>query len=151
MQLSGTAQSANPLQRAADRVGAQAAIFVYAVALLGAAALCLFVAFDETYDETQVFAVTVAALGVLGLATIPGRRAAAARVFTAAMLCYAGALLFYVSIGPAILIVGGAAVIAAFVINRHHRASLAPQVGAVFAAMGGITGLVLLIVLVVGG
>lgn len=151
MQSATSPRQQNPLERAADRVPLRVATFTRLGATVVGAAMAVFVAGAESYNETQVFAVAIAVTALSGLAPARPRIAAPLGVFTAAMLLYAGALLFNVSIGPAILVVGGIATVAALVISHQKRISPVIPVLALFAAMGAVTGLVLVIVFAIGG
>lgn len=141
----------NPLERAALAFPLGAITLVALVAKLVAVAFALFVAFDESYDETQVFAVAIAVVGVVSLAPVRTRAGGALAVFGAAMLLYAGALLFNVSVGPLLMLVGAVATLAALAGNhQRHGTGLLP-VATLLVAMGAITALVLAIVFAVGG
>ena len=141
----------NPLERLAGSIPAGAATLVAALAVLAAVALALFVALNETYDETQVFAAGVAIIGLSTVAPVRGKVGGTWMVFGDAMLLYAGAFLFHVSVGPALLVAGGIATAAALVANHHHERGAWLAVAGLFAAMGAITALVIVVVFVVGG
>lgn len=141
----------NPLERAAVAFSLGTVMAVAVVARLAAVALALFVAFDESYDETQVFAVAIAVVGLATAAPLRSRTGGALAVFGAAMLLYAGALLFNVSVGPLLLLAGGVATLAALAENHQRHATGLLPVAALLVAMGAITALVLVIVFAVGG
>ena len=151
MESATSIRSLNPLEKMANRIPYPVAAFTRLGATVLGAAMAVFIGFAESYDETQVFAAAIAGIALVGLAPAPRRIAAPLRVLAAAMLFYAGALLFNVSVGPWILAVGAVATGAALVVSHQQRTSPAVQVLALFAAMGAVTGLVLLIVFAVGG
>ncbi len=151
MTHAGIRSKQNPLERAALAFPLGTVTLVALVAKLAAVTLALFVAFAESYDETQVFAVAIAVVGVASLAPLRTKAGGAFIVFGAAMLLYAGALLFNVSVGPLLLFAGGVAALAALAENhQRHGTGLLP-VAALLVAMGAITALVLAIVFAVGG
>lgn len=151
MTTAGMERLPNPLQRAANAIPSGLASGVAVATKLAAVALALFIAFAQSYDETQVFAVSIAAIGLITLVPAGGRMAGAWSVFGAAMLLYAGALLVNVSVGSLLLVVGAIATTAALVVNQQRTGSALFAVAALFAAMGAITALVFVIVFAVGG
>lgn len=120
-------------------------------ATLAGVAAALFIAGNESYDETQVFASCVAVVALLTMAPVGGRLGGAWTVFGGALLFYAGALLFSVSLGPAMLVLGALAAVSALVTNHHRNGSPGLAVAALFAPLAAAVALVLAIVFAVGG
>lgn len=141
----------NPLEQAASAAPARLASVARMAATLAGIAAALFIAVDEAYDETQVFAACVAAVALLTMAPVGGRFGGAWTVSGGALLFYAGALLFSVSIGPAMLVLGAVATLSALVTNHHRHGSAGLAVAALFAPMAVVVALVLAIVFAVGG
>ncbi|MEO6397209.1 MAG: hypothetical protein ABIP13_01960 [Tepidiformaceae bacterium] len=151
MNASPIPRAANPLERLANAAPSGLVPVVAVAAKLAAAAIAASIAVNQSYDETQVFAACVAVVGLL--TALPGRGTMlrAWNVFGAAMLTFAGALLFNVSIGPLLLLAGAVALSCELMANHQRGGSIWRAVIAIAVAMPAITALVLAIVFVVGG
>ena len=151
MTASPMPRAATPLERLANAAPSGVVPIIAVAASLAATAIAAFIAVNQSYDETQVFAACVAIVGLL--TALPGRGAMlrAWNVFGAAMLTFAGALLFNVSIGPLLLLAGAVALSCELIANQKRGGSIGQAVIAIAVAMPAITALVVASVFVVGG
>ena len=141
----------NPVQAVSDIIPPRVASFAASAARLAGSAIAVYIAVDETYDPTQVFA-TVLAIGVVATvaAALTGARHWAAGI-GAGLLFFGGSMLWDVGGGIAILGLGALAGVAALVASYRDVRDVAPAVFGFFVGGGAAAAAVVAIILIVEG
>jgi hypothetical protein len=143
--------AANPLSAIAEAVPARAAILTSIAARLAGAALAAYIAYDETYDPTQVFASALAIAMLLSAAA----ELTATRIWSATggagVLFFSGTMLTSVDGGVAILALGALAGAAALTAAYHERYAMLWPLAAFFIGGAATAAGVVLIILTVEG
>ena len=107
--------TANPLARAAGAFPARAELALSVVSRLAGAALALGIAFDQSYDRTEVFAPLVALIAVASCIPLPARAAVWVAGAGSGVVFYAGMVFTHLGAGVGMAVAGtiaGAAAIA---------------------------------------
>lgn len=143
----GAMTGRNPLARLTEVLSGEALRAISVGARGAGAAILLAIAFDQSYDRTQVFAIVVAAvvLATLLMRGLPGDW------FGAGTLFFAGASLSGMGLGVAALLSGVVGVCAAASGDSRAGRALEGGVLAFFVAAGAVVALVVGIALMVEG
>lgn len=119
--------ASNPFSRAALQVPAAAARLVSRAGRALGAGLAIAIAFDQTYDPTQVFVGVVAALVLATFVPLRGGTGDLAAAFGAGIVFFAGTLLTHLGVGVVMLVVGAFAGLAALAVaHREGRDATLP-------------------------
>lgn len=128
--------AANPLANLASGIPLQTLRAASIAGRLFGAGLAIAVAFDQSYDPTQVFTVVLAGLVLATLIPLSGARGDLAAAVGAGMVFFAGTVLTHLSPGLAMLAMGAFSGLAAFAgAQRSGRDVALPAVAFVFAAI----------------
>lgn len=100
------------------------------------AALALYIAQDQSYDRTQVFAAGLVVVAVLSVVPMPRGIGGFASALAAGALFFGGAMLWDQAAGIAMLIAGAAAACGALIANHRAGASPAAGVAGFFIGLG---------------
>lgn len=117
----------NPLSRIALEAPAAVGPVISIVARVIGAALVLYIATDQSYDRTQVFAVGLAVVALLSIVPMPDGIGGFVSALAAGALFFGGALLWDQAAGVAMLVAGAVAWIGTLIAN--HRVGLEPGRG----------------------
>jgi hypothetical protein len=143
--------ASNPLSRLALESPAMLGSVLSIGARLAGAVLAAYMASDQAYDRTQVFAAGIAASVLLTL--VPA--AAVARVtlssLASGVLFFAGAALLDQTAGIAMLLTGVFAIMGVLVVNHRADGAPAAPVGAFFLALALIVAWMAVIALTIEG
>jgi hypothetical protein len=121
--------AANPLARFALGIPAQTARAMSVAGRIFGAGLAIAVAFDQSYDPTQVFTGIVAALVLMTLLPVRGAPGDVGAALGAGLVFFAGTLLTHMGFGLAMLAVGAFALVGALVFaHREGRDTTLPAV-----------------------
>jgi hypothetical protein len=143
--------SRNPLERTRDVVTSGVARAASLTGRVAAAAIAISVAFDQSYDRTQVFTVALAVVLLASLVPIPERVGAWTSPFACALVLFAGAMLFNVGAGWALVPLGAAAGAAEAVTPRTPSRVFVRAIAAVVVGCGVTVAAVAVIALLVEG
>ena len=126
----------NPLARMALESPPMVGPAVSVIARLAGALLAAYIANDQVYDRTQVFATGVAAFVLISIVPAPPP----ARVILASLACgvlfFAGALLLDQTAGIGMLVVGAAAIAGVLIANHRDGGMPATSIGGFFFGLG---------------
>ena len=134
--------TANPLARMAGTVPARAELASSVVARLAGAALALGIAFDQSYNRTEVFAPVVALIAVASCMPIRGRAAAWVAGAGSGSVFYAGMVFTHLGAGVGMALAGAIAGAAAIAWSSRAGGAWAAAIG--FLAAAGLVGAVML-------
>jgi hypothetical protein len=124
----------NPLSRVAFGVPAQAANAASKGGRAVGALIAIAIAFDQSYDPTQVFASVVAAVVAATLLPMPRPAGDWVSALGAGTVFFAGTLLTHMGLGLALLAVGALAGAASFALpHRQGRDSTLPALAFLLA------------------
>ncbi len=144
------APAANPLAQIVTAFPEGVARWVSVAARTFGAMCALYIAFDQSYDRTQVFCVAIIAAMLVTLPPVT-RLAPFIAGLGAGILFFAGSMLWAQPAGIGMLIVGVIA-IAATLIDTHQRNSdIGLPIGAFFFGLGATVAAVVIIALTVEG
>ena len=130
---------ANPLSSFIERFPLQALRGASIAGRLFGAGLLASVAFEQSYDPTQVFTLVIAALVLATLVQLPGAAGDWLAAFSSGAVFFAGAVLTHLGAGPGLLALGLVAGLAGFAFAaRSGRDAVLPA--AVFVAASFVTG-----------
>ncbi len=131
-------EASNPLSRVALEAPAWLGPAISIGARVIGAALALYIAQDQSYDRTQVFAIGLAVVVALSLLPMPRGIGAFAPALAAGALFFGGATLAgeTPAAGIAMLIAGAVATCGALIANRRAGAALAAGVAGFFIGLG---------------
>jgi hypothetical protein len=118
MNTSDTATS--PLSRVGASIPARVATVLSVGGRVGAAAVALLVALDQTYRPTEAFAPAIAILILLSAVPVPGRTGMWLAGLGASLAFFGGAVLFNVWIGWLMVPFGVVAIVGVFA-KAYHR------------------------------
>ena len=131
--------TANPLSSITERFPLQALRGASIAGRLFGAGLIASVAFEQSYDPTQVFTLVLAAFVLATLVQVPGAVGDWLAAFGSGAVFFAGAVLTHLGAGPGLLALGLVAGLAGFAFAaRSGRDALFPAV--VFVASAFVTG-----------
>jgi len=143
--------AANPLAQAAESLPEGLALTVSVVARAAGAALALYVAFDQSYDRTQVVAVAIAVVAALSVVPVRGNLGGWISVFACGALFFAGALLLDQTAGVGMGIAGAVGAVATLAGMHRSGKNAASAVGALFFSLGAVVALVFAVLLLIEG
>lgn len=101
-----------------------------------AAALALYIAADQPYDPTQVFAIGLATIAMVSLAPMPGGLGTWISGLAAGTLFFSAALLFEQAAGVGMLITSVAAMLGILVMTQRAGREAGTPLGAFFFGLG---------------
>ncbi len=110
----------NPLARIAAAIPESAAIAASVGGRLLGGLLLVAIAFDQSYDRTQVFAPVVALLAIASCAPLSPRIAFWVAGLGSGLVFFAGTVLTHLSLGVAVLLAGLVSALATAVWNTHR-------------------------------
>ena len=134
--------ASNPLARFANAVPARAELALSVIARLLGALLAVGIAFDQSYDRTEVFAPMVALLAVASCVPVPVRAAAWVAGAGAGVVFYAGMVLTHLGAGVAMASAGALAGAAAIAWSSRSEGTWSAAIG--FLAGSGIVAVLML-------
>lgn len=134
--------AANPLSRMAVAVPARTALVSSVVARLAGAALALGIAFDQSYDRTEVFAPVVALIAVASCVPVRGWAAAWVAGVGSGAVFYAGMVLTHLGAGVGMALAGAVAGATAIAWSSRTGGTWPAAIG--FLASAGLVGAVML-------
>jgi hypothetical protein len=142
-----------PLARIALETPPALAVALSVGARLAGAVLAAYIAADESYDRTQVFATGVAALAVLSLVAERTVARSAVAAFAAGVLFFAGAAFLgqTAGAGAGLLLAGVCTTAGALTVEQRDGRSLLLPVTAFFAALAVMVPAIALMALIVEG
>lgn len=146
-----TPADSNPLARLANAVPNSVAIALSYGGRSVGALLALYVAYDQVYDRSQAFGVSVAVLALLSLAPVPRRFATVVSALGGSLILFGGALLWSESAGPWMVLAGAAAVCGALVSAQHGGRRIGDAISGLFFGSGVDAALVFAIIFLVEG
>ena len=121
------------------------------VARLAGAALAAYIASDQSYDRTQIFASGVGAFAAISIVPPPPP----ARIMLAALasgaLFFAGALVLDQSAGIGMMLAGAAAIVGVMIANHRNGGAPGTPIGGFFFGLGLVAVWVALIIFTVEG
>ena len=145
--------ASNPLSRIAlEAPGALGPAISIGARVVGSA-LALYIAQDQSYDRTQVFAIGIAVAALISLVPLPRAIAVFVPALAAGALFFGGAALAgeTPAAGIAMLIAGAAAMCGALIVNQRAGASPAAGLASFFIGLGVDVAGVVAIALIVEG
>lgn len=134
--------AANPLSRVAGAVPARTEWMFSVVARLVGAALALGIAFDQSYNRTEVFAPVVALIAVASCIPVPVKAAGWVAGAGAGVVFYAGMVLTHLGAGVGMALAGAIAGAAAIAWSSRTGGTWPAAIG--FLASAGLVGAVML-------
>ncbi len=123
--MESTMQS-NPLARLATAIPESTAMAVSVGGRVLGALLLVAIAFDQSYDRTQVFAPVVALLALASCAPLSPRIALWVAGLGSGLVFFAGTVLTHLSLGVGVLLAGLVAGIATAAWNTHRERTAWP-------------------------
>ncbi len=115
------ATASNPLSRLAFSVPGQTARAASLVGRIFGAGLAVAIAFDQSYDPTQAFTLTVAALVLATAVPARGSRGDWLAAIGAGIVFFAGAVLTHLGFGLAMLAMGSVAAAGTFAFAHQEQ------------------------------
>jgi hypothetical protein len=130
------AAASNPLSRMAVEAPAMLGPALSIAARVAGAALAAYIASDQSYDRTRIFAIGVAALALISIIQTPPAARVTLSALASGLLFFAGALLLDQAAGIGMLAAGAAAICG--VLIGHHRGGGMPgePIGGFFFGLG---------------
>ena len=153
MASAGTPTS-NPLSRIALESPPWLAVALSIGGRIAGAALAVYIAQDQSYDRTQVFAIglaILAALSLAGMLQLPLGLGGFVPALAAGTLFFAGAVLLDQAAGVLMLIAGAAAFAGVLMANHRDGADPGRGIGAFFFGLGVVFALVWIVKFTVEG
>jgi hypothetical protein len=105
-------------------------------ARLVGATLALYIASDQTYDRTQVFATGAAAFALTSIVPAPPAARVTLAALASGLLFFAGALLLDQTAGIGMLVSGAIAITGLLIVNHRAGGSPAAPIGGFFFGLG---------------
>lgn len=151
--MSAHEPAVNPLSRIALEAPPWAAPVLSAGGRVAGAAIAVYLAFDQSYDRTQVVCGGVALAALVTLVPLRGIAGAAASAFGAGAIFFAGAALGEEApaAGIAMIVAGGAAMLGTLLAARREGDSPLAALGGFFAALPILVGAIAIVALAVEG
>jgi hypothetical protein len=126
--------AANPLSRVAGAFPAWAELAVSVVARLAGAVLALGIAFDQSYDRTELFAPVVALIAAASCIPVPARAAGWVAGAGSGSVFYAGMVLTHLGAGVGMAAAGALAGVMAIAWSSRTRGTWPAAIGFLGAA-----------------
>lgn len=148
--LAARPSASNPLTQVTSALPEGAARWISIGARAIGAALALYIAFDQSYDRTQVLC---AAIIVATLATLPPltRMASFASGLGSGILFFSGSLLWAQAAGKGMLVVGCIAVAATLIDAHQRKGDIGTPIAGFFFGLGATLAAVTAILFTVNG
>lgn len=141
----------NPLARLATAIPQPVAMAVSPVARMLGAALLVSIAFDQSYDRTQVFAPIIAAIAVLSCAPMAPRLTFWVAGLGSGLVFFAGTVLAHLGAGVGVLIAGLIAGLATAAWNTQREQTAWPTAISFLASAAPLGAIMLAIFFTVRG
>jgi len=128
--------ASNPVASFAERIPLQSLRAASIAGRIFGALLLVAVAFDQSYDPTQVFVLVLAAAVALTLVPVSGAPGDSLAAFGAGLVFFAGAVLTHLAPGLGMLAMGLLSGLATFALAaRHRRDPILPAIAFVAASL----------------